>query len=43
VFCDTLGRVIAQPVEIRVGIMTAILGAPYFLYLLHRLRSKGGA
>ena len=43
VFCDTLGRVIAQPVEIRVGIMTALLGAPYFLYLLHRLRSKGGA
>ena len=43
VFCDTLGRVIAQPVEIRVGIMTAILGAPYFLYLLHRLRRKGGA
>ena len=43
VFCDTLGRVVAQPVEIRVGIMTALLGAPYFLYLLHRLRSKGGA
>jgi len=43
VFCDTLGRVIAQPVEIRVGIMTALLGAPYFLYLLHRLRSKGEA
>lgn len=43
VFCDTLGRIIVQPVEIRVGIMTALLGAPYFLYLLHRLRSKGGA
>ena len=43
VFCDTLGRVIAQPIEIRVGIMTALLGAPYFLYLLHRLRNKGGA
>lgn len=42
VFCDTLGRVVAQPVEIRVGIMTALLGAPYFLYLLHRLRRKGG-
>lgn len=43
VFCDTLGRVIAQPVEIRVGIMTALLGAPYFLFLLYRLRCKGGA
>ena len=43
VFCDILGRVVAQPVEIRVGIMTALLGAPYFLYLLHCLRRKGGA
>lgn len=43
VFCDTLGRVVVQPVEIRVGIMTALLGAPYFLYLLHCLRRKGGA
>lgn len=38
VFCDTLGRLIISPAEIRVGIMTAILGAPYFLYLLRRLR-----
>lgn len=42
VFCDTLGRVIIDPIEIRVGIMTALLGAPYFLFLLRRLRSKGG-
>ncbi len=38
VFCDTLGRLIISPAEIRVGIMTAILGAPYFLYLLRRMR-----
>lgn len=42
VFCDTLGRVLASPSEIRVGIMTALLGAPYFLYLLRRVRQKGG-
>lgn len=42
VFCDTLGRIIAAPSEIRVGIMTALLGAPYFLYLLRRVRQKGG-
>lgn len=42
IFCDTLGRVVAEPVEIRVGIMTALLGSPYFLYLLRKLRSKGG-
>lgn len=40
VFCDTLGRTIAPPIEIRVGIMTAILGAPYFLYLLRQLQKK---
>ena len=42
IFCDTLGRVLAAPREIRVGIMTALLGAPYFLYLLRRVRQKGG-
>ena len=42
IFCDTLGRVLAASSEIRVGIMTALLGAPYFLYLLRRVRQKGG-
>lgn len=36
--CDTLGRVILPTAEIRVGIMTALLGAPYFLYLLRRIQ-----
>ncbi len=40
--CDTLGRVIAPPLEIRVGIMTALIGAPYFLYLIRRMRKQGG-
>jgi iron complex transport system permease protein len=31
---DTAARVIARPSEIPTGIMTAIIGAPYFLYLL---------
>lgn len=31
---DTVARVIAQPFEIPTGIMVAIVGAPYFLYLL---------
>ena len=39
VFCDTVGRVIAPPLEVRAGIMTALLGAPYFLWLLRRSRS----
>jgi len=39
--CDILGRMPANG-EIHVGIITAMLGAPYFLYLLIRTR-KGGA
>lgn len=35
-FCDALGRVILPGLEIRVGIMTAFIGTPYFLYLLRR-------
>lgn len=42
VFSDTMGRVILAPVEIRLGVMTALLGAPYFIYLLRRVRSEGG-
>ena len=40
VFCDTLGRTIIPPAEVRVGIMTALLGTPYFLYLLRRMRQQ---
>lgn len=40
--CDTLGRIIMPPAEIRVGIMTALLGAPYFLILLRRTHKGGG-
>ena len=31
---DTIARVIVQPDELPTGIMVAIIGAPYFLYLL---------
>lgn len=33
---DTVSRVIFSPVEIPVGIITAVLGAPFFLFLLRR-------
>ncbi|EGO62513.1 FecCD family ABC transporter permease [Acetonema longum] len=33
---DTIARVIVQPFEIPTGIMVAMVGAPYFLYLLTR-------
>ncbi|MFJ8457623.1 FecCD family ABC transporter permease [Lysinibacillus xylanilyticus] len=35
---DTIGRSILEPSEIPAGIVVAILGAPYFLYLLARLK-----
>jgi len=39
--CDTLGRLLIPPTEIRVGIITALIGAPYFLYLLRRVQKVG--
>lgn len=38
IFADTLGRSIAPPMEIPVGVLTAVVGAPYFLWLLFRIR-----
>lgn len=35
---DTLGRNLFAPTQIPVGIFTAIVGVPYFLYLLYRNR-----
>ncbi|QGQ99304.1 iron-dicitrate transporter subunit FecD [Paenibacillus psychroresistens] len=35
---DCLGRTIIIPREVPVGIMSAIIGAPYFVYLLRRAR-----
>lgn len=36
---DTIGRWILQPSEIPTGIVVAVIGAPYFLYLLARTKS----
>jgi iron complex transport system permease protein len=38
VLCDTLARTVAAPVQLPVGAITALIGAPVFLYQLHRLR-----
>ena len=40
VIADLLARVILAPIEIPVGIITAIIGAPFFLYLLRRSRRE---
>ncbi len=38
--CDTLGRIILAPVEIPIGVIASILGAPFFLYLALKGRRK---
>lgn len=38
VLCDAAARVIASPMELPVGVITAFIGAPFFLYLLVRRR-----
>ncbi len=36
---DTIARVIVQPAEIPTGIVVAVIGAPYFLYLLAKSKT----
>ncbi len=42
VICDTLARTLIAPVEIPVGIITAFLGGPFFLWLLVRNQFENG-
>lgn len=36
VFCDLAARTLLSPAELPIGILTAALGAPFFIFLLHR-------
>ncbi|MBD3292894.1 MAG: iron chelate uptake ABC transporter family permease subunit, partial [Armatimonadia bacterium] len=38
VLADVVARTMVAPTEIPVGIITSLIGAPFFLYLLHRRR-----
>ncbi len=38
VWCDTLARVLIAPAELPVGIITALIGGPFFIFLLLRGR-----
>jgi iron complex transport system permease protein len=33
---DVIGRVVARPGEVQVGIITALIGAPFFVILVRR-------
>ena len=39
---DTAARTIIAPAEVRVGIVTAVVGAPFFLFLLIRHKARAG-
>jgi len=36
VIADTAARTVVAPSEIQVGAVTAVIGAPFFIYLLRR-------
>lgn len=42
IWCDTIARTIRAPGELPVGVVTALCGGPYFIYLLIRAKKKGG-
>ncbi|WP_435825731.1 iron chelate uptake ABC transporter family permease subunit [Micromonospora zamorensis] len=37
---DTVGRTLIAPAQIPAGLVTAMIGAPYFVWLLWRSRAK---
>ncbi len=41
VLADTIGRTLWSPLEVRVGIITGLVGGPFFLYLLRRSLRRG--
>ncbi len=40
VAADVLGRIVARPAEIDVGIITAFVGAPFFIYIVRRQKVR---
>jgi iron complex transport system permease protein len=37
---DVLGRIVARPGEVDVGIITALIGAPFFIYIVRRQKVR---
>jgi iron complex transport system permease protein len=40
ILADVLGRIIARPSELAVGIVTAFVGAPFFIWIVRRQRVR---
>jgi iron complex transport system permease protein len=44
IICDLISRVIVSPGELPIGVLTTLFGAPFFLFLIRKSKSKfGGA
>jgi iron complex transport system permease protein len=41
VLADVLARVVMAPQELPVGIVTALVGAPFFLWVLRSAKNQG--
>ncbi len=42
VFADIISRVFVAPEELPIGVVSAFIGAPFFLYLMRRAHTKSG-
>jgi iron complex transport system permease protein len=40
IIADTLSRTLLSPTEIPIGVITAFVGAPFFLYLLRQTKRR---
>ena len=40
ILADTVARTVIQPAELRVGILTAFVGAPFFIFLLIKNKQR---
>ena len=40
IFADLLSRVLIQPAELPVGLITSAIGSPFFLWLIFNMRKK---
>jgi len=40
IIADMISRVIIQPAELPVGLITSAIGAPFFLWLIFKIRKS---
>ena len=40
IFADLLSRILIQPAELPVGLITSAIGSPFFLWLIFNMRKK---